>query len=426
MGEKIIDGSSADRACEFFWRFQDDLDLCRSLNLNSFRLSLNWPALVPSLAHESSFDEKSCLHYRKLLEEAKSRGMTTFVTLFHFCLPKWLSEVGGWNSKRTVEAFERYAQLAAREFGHLVDYWLTLNEPLVYVYQGYVEGRWPPGYRKNYLWAFEAVRKMLEGHSRAYQAIHTILPDSCVSFTIHWRPFFARNKWSPFDQTTRYFRDQIFNHLFPLAVATGMLKFPFPVSQERAIQAISGSVDGLKGAMDFLAFNYFTREICEFKYGWPIDVFGVQSDVVWRETTDMGWEIYPEGLYYLLTEDLAPYRFDSSGKKRPIFITENGMASKFAADLVGGEWSLKDDQRVNYLISHLMAVHQAIREGANVKGYLHWSLTDNFEWADGLSCRFGLVRVSYPDQSRKVRKSGRLYADIAGKNALDLRALEGA
>jgi beta-glucosidase len=415
---KIADRTSADRACEFYFRYRDDIEICKQLSMNAFRLSLNWPALCSGQDRHLSFAPESVRYYRQVLELLKSEGMTTFVTLFHFCLPAWLAAVGGWRSQQTVEAFARYAELAAREFGDLVDYWITINEPLVYAYQGYVPGCWPPGYRKSYLQAFKVMRAMLEGHARAYEAIRSVRPDASISYTIHWRPFVARRRWHPLDLVVRYLRDQIFNHVFPLAVTRGELQFPYPLSVDKVVRELSGPIPGLEGTQDFLAINYYTREICEFKNEWPPDIFGARSDVAYLETNDMGWEIFPEGLYFLLTEDIAPYKMGPDGGARPIFITENGFAQKFPAHMNGGNWSLDDHDRVRYLVSHLMAVHQALQAGANVRGYFHWSLTDNFEWAEGLQCRFGLVRVAYPTQERTLRRSARIYAEIARRNAI--------
>lgn len=420
---KIEDGTNADVACDFLRKYPDDLELSRMLNVNCFRLGLNWPALRPARTRKFALDPETMAYYRKLLESIKSCGMKTFVTLFHFCLPSWLAEIGGWNNPLTVAEFEEFARAVAMELGHAVDYWLTLNEPLVYMYQGYVNGIWPPGYERNYLLAFKTIRRLLEGHAAAYRAIHESVPGAQVSYVIHWRPFLARNGYNPLDQVVRYFRDQVFNHVFPRAVETGDLQFPFPISSEKPIKAISGPIEGLKGSIDFLAFNYFTREICEYKHGWPPDLFGIQSDLSRLATTGMGWEIFPEGLYYLLSEDVAPYRYDGKGQKRPIFITENGMADEFPGHLSDGDWSLTDDGRIDYLISHLVAIHQAIRDGANVKGYLHWSLIDNFEWSDGLTPRFGLVRVAYPTQERALRKSARVFAEIVAANGIEPRRI---
>ncbi|MBI4532681.1 MAG: glycoside hydrolase family 1 protein [Candidatus Melainabacteria bacterium] len=420
----IADGTTADKACEFFSHYGDDIELCQELNLKAFRISLNWATLCPKATNQCHLDGESLDYYKKLLEALKAHGMTTFVTLFHFCLPRWLSEMGGWNNERTIVAFAKYAELAAQELGDLVDYWLTINEPLVYAYQGYINGLWPPGYHKNYRLAFQAIRGLLEGHAQAYQAIHNISPKAKISFTIHWRPFVARRKVNPLDLISRYYRDYVFNHLFPLAVEKGQLEFPFPLNLSKELQAISGPVAGLKGTMDYLAFNYFTREICEFKFSLPLDILGRQSQIAPLEKTGMGWEIYPEGLYYLLTEDLAPYRFDLKNNARPIFITENGMSTCFPANTTNGDWSLNDDQRVRYLVSHLMAIHESIKAGANVKGYLHWSFLDNFEWSDGLTCRFGLVRVNYTNQERTPRTSAKVYAQIAALNAISPQCIQ--
>lgn len=409
---KIADGTNADKACDFYRRYADDLLLCKELNVNSFRLSLNWPVLRPCCSEPFALDAEALAYYKELLAAIKSHGMKTFVTLFHFCLPSWLAEVGGWNNPLTTSEFALYAQAVCRELGDLVDFWLTLNEPLVYVYRGYVEGQWPPGYSRNYLLGFKTIRRLLEGHAAAYKAIHAERPQAQVSYVIHWRPFVARNRLNPLDQLVRFYRDNIFNHVFPLAVQTGCLQFPYPISQELPLREISGPVEGLQGSIDFLAFNYFTREICEYKHGWPPDIFGIQSDIRLLPATSLGWEIFPEGLYYMLAEDIAPYKYNSAGELYPIYITENGMAESYPADLADGDWSLQDDRRVEYLVSHLAAVSRAIAEGANVKGYLHWSLLDNFEWTDGLAPRFGLVRVSYPTQQRMLRKSATVFSKI--------------
>jgi len=417
---RISDNTTADSATEFYKRYALDVEICRNLNLNAFRLSLNWPALCPdkpsSPKGQLKFDPETVKFYRDLLTSLKNDNVTTFVTLFHFTLPQWLAEAGGWNATETVEEFVRFAQLAAEEFGDLVDYWITLNEPLAYVYQGYVAGVWPPGQRGNYVGAFRAVRNMLCGHARAYAVLHQHNADAKVSFTMHWRPFMARRKWSPLDQMVRFFRDFVFNQMFPMAVQTGKLEFPFPISTNADVRQISGPISGLKGAMDYLAVNYYTRELSEFRFRWPIDIFGAQSIEREFEVNCMGWENFPDGLYNLLTYDLMPFKYNDDGTKREIIITENGYAAAFPADLSEGDWSLVDDIRVQYLTSHLQALHHAIEDGANVKGYLYWSLTDNFEWAEGLRPRFGLVRVAYPTQERTLRKSASVYADIARRN----------
>jgi beta-glucosidase len=418
---RIVDNTTADAACEFYKRYAADVELCRKLNLKAFRMSLNWPALcpdAPASPESLRLDPETVSFYRSVLTSLKKEGITTFVTLFHFTLPQRLAQAGGWHALETVAEFVRFATLAAEAFGDLVDYWITLNEPLAYAYQGYVSGIWPPGQRGNYLGAFITVKNMLVGHARAYAALHQHNPLARVSFTMHWRPFMPRRKWSPLDKMVQFYRDYVFNQLFPKAVHTGIYEFPFPLNLHKDIQSMSGRINGLEGTMDYLGVNYYTREQSEFEWRRPFDIFGVQSMEHEFEVNCMGWENYPIGLYNLLTHEIAPFKYNKDGSKREIIITENGYAAAFAADLSDGDWSLVDDLRIQYLTGHLSALHRAIEDGANVKGYLYWSLLDNFEWAEGLSARFGLVRIAYPTQERTLRKSAQIYADIAKANGL--------
>lgn len=415
---KILDSSTADRACDFFSRYEADIELCQSLNLNTFRLSLNWPALLPEPG-QTTFSAESVDFYKRLLSRLKGHGFKTFVTLFHFCLPSWIAEAGGWNNPKTIEYFERFTELAVAEFGEYVDFWLTLNEPLAYSYQGYIEGAWPPGLKGDYISAFEAIRNMLEGHARSYATIKRLQPNSKVSFTMHWIPFQARNKMSPLDNLARFMRDEVFNQIWMRAVETGNLQFPPPLFFDKRVRKVTGIIPNLRGTLDYLAINYYTRQVCEYDWSnWPPDIFGIRSDMAEFETSALGWEVYPEGLYDLLTKELDPFRYDDDGHSREIYITENGFSSMFSSELTEGDWSLNDELRIQYLLSHIAAMHKAIADGANVKGYLHWSLLDNFEWAEGLRARFGLVRVAYPTLERTLRESAKIYADIAGRNEL--------
>jgi beta-glucosidase len=202
------------------------------------------------------------------------------------------------------------------------------------------------------------------------------------------------------------------------ALHTGIFAFPWPASLDPRLKDLSGYVEGLVGTFDFIGINYYSRQFCEYVTKWPPDVFGKKTEMSENERSELGWESFPQGLYNLLIHDLKPYRYDQHGQLRDIYITENGYASIYDAALRDGDWSLEDDARVRYLVSHLSSLHRAIADGANVKGYLHWSLLDNFEWADGLQARFGLVRVSYPTLERTLRRSAFIYKKIAGMNGL--------
>ncbi|MBP9093794.1 family 1 glycosylhydrolase [bacterium] len=419
---RISDSTSADQACQFYHRYEDDIVLIRDMNLNAFRLSFNWPALLQdppgTRAGPSLLDQKQVDYYRRILTSLKESGVTTFATLFHFTLPDWLAAAGGWTTAYAVSEFKRFSELIVAEFSELVDYWITINEPLAYVYQSYVAGLWPPGIKSDYLSAFKAVRRLLEGHAAAYDAIKAVKPDAQVSYTLHWRPFMPKNPLNPLDHMVRFYRDFTFNQLFSSSLESGEVKFPFPINLNKEIISISGPVEGLKGKCDYLAINYYTRELSRFRPSWPIDIFGESSPERELAVNDIGWEVYPQGLYDLLTGDTLAYQFNLDGSRRPVIITENGYASSFAADLDQGDWSLADQKRVDYLLTHLREIHRAIAAGVDVRGYLHWSLLDNFEWAEGLKARFGLIRVSYPTQERILRASAKVYAEIAKNNAI--------
>lgn len=421
---KIKDSTSADQACEFFRLYQNDIEICQQLNLNCFRLSLNWSAFSPYEGAKFRDQRETIEHYKTLLTRLKETGFKTFVTLFHFCLPQWLASKGGWLNNQTIEEFERFSQFVAEEYGHLVDYWLTINEPLVLVYQGYITGHWPPGHQYDYLNGFTCISQLLKAHARAYQAIKTANPATRVGFTQHWIPFTPQAPWHPGDQLSAHLRNQVFNHLFMQSVQTGCLNMPFPLNLSDRFAGLQGPVENLQDSMDFLGINYYTRQFCQMSLSWPFDPFGVRTDHAELETSSLGWETYPQGLYHLLVNSLTPYTKHRNGYPLDIFITENGYANIHAADLTEGDWSLHDETRVRYLVSHLMALHAAIASGANVKGYLHWSLTDNFEWAEGLQARFGLIRVAYPTQVRTQRNSAGVFARIAETNSLSESMLQ--
>lgn len=418
---RIADRTTADQACQFYYRYEEDIRLIRSLNLNAFRLSFNWPALMPQGADGQmpiALDKEQVEYYRRILNSLKESNIKVFATLFHFTLPDWLARDGGWNSPKAVKEFGRFSELIAREFGDLVDYWITINEPLAYAYQGYVSGLWPPGIRGDYIAAFVCVRRLLEAHGAAYDAIKAHNSSALISYTLHWRPFQPKNPYNPLDSLVRFYRDYTFNQLFPNSVETGIFSFPPPISFDKKIAKISGPMENIKGKCDYLAINYYTRELSRFCYSRPFDIFGEGSPENELAVSDIGWEVYPQGLYNLLTSDTMPYQYNTDGTRRSVFITENGYASLFAADLDTGDWSLADQKRVEYLESHLKELHRAIASGVDVKGYLYWSLMDNFEWAEGLKARFGLVRISYPSQERILRSSAKVYSDIAKNNGL--------
>lgn len=417
---KIEDGTNADSACEMASRYKEDIALLEELNLNAFRTSLNWAHLLPeppTKNGERKFDSEAVKYYKDFLGHLKEKGFKVFLSLFHFCLPEWLAADGGWTNEVTAREFGEFAKLAKEHFNDQVDYWITINEPLVYAYHSYVTGNWPPGNHADYLSAFITVRNLLHGHALAYRELKG---DKPVGFSNHCTPFFPEKPWSPLDHMCSYYREQVVNHTFPKSIQAGRLVMPWPFSKQKEIVDLMDEIPYLKGSLDFLGVNYYSRELSRFEFKLPFDIFGSKSEYNQYPVNDLGWEVFPDGLLKVLSKDMKPYLERSDGSKIPVFITENGFCRKFDAQLTDGDWSLNDEDRCNYLISHLVVLKKALDRGVNVNGYIHWSLMDNFEWAEGLCARFGLYRVAFPNQVRTKRKSASIYADIASSNRLEL------
>lgn len=416
---RILDGTNADRACQFNSLYKKDIEIIKELNLNTFRTSLNWAALMPDPENCETLNQEALDYYKDLFTRLKKEGITVFASLFHFCLPHWLANDGGWLNEKTAIQFQNFARLASKELGPLVDYWVTINEPMVYVYHGYTTGQWPPGISNDFLQALKAVKNMLQGHALAYQEIKSTAGNSQIGFSNHWTPFIPETNWNLFDKFVCSNRDSVFNHLFPGCIKEGRFKLPGLLAKQKDLAKLECEIDGLKDASDFLGVNYYTRELSRFEFSQPFSPFGSKSKNPQFPVNDLGWEIYPDGLYSILTDGLRPYSVGKNGEKLPVFVTENGFCRKFDSQMSSGDWSLDDEDRCEYLVSHLMAVHDAIDDGVNMKGYIHWSLMDNFEWAEGLCARFGLCRVDYSSQERTMRKSAKLYSSIASTNSLE-------
>jgi len=273
-------------------------------------------------------------------------GLTPVVTLYHFTLPRWAANIGGWTNPLLVSRFAALAAECARQFGDLVFLWCTINEPAVLVYNAYAGRAWPPG-TGNLLHGLRALRHLLLAHAAAYRAIHEV------------QPVFVP----------------------PLA---------FPLQPAFQVQ----------GSCDFVGLNYYGRYLVRFDVTATDDFFGrhVQQPTVRLGNTDWG-QVYPEGL----TRQLL--RLRALGV--PLYVTENGVCDNL------------DAVRPGHIVEHVRAVHRAIQRGADVRGYFHWSLVDNFEWVEGWSARFGLIAVNPFTQERRLRASAEVYAEICRTNSVE-------
>ncbi len=376
-------------AADHFRRYREDFDIARSLNHNAYRFSLEWSRIEP---REGEWSVEGLAHYRRKLEALRERGMEPVLTVYHYTLPQWLAEKGGWENPKIEDYFARFTERVAREYGGLVRWWLTFNEPVVQAFKGWILGQWPPGRVQDFPTALQVVRRMLRAHVKAYHAIHEARPDAMVSVAKHALALTPCNPKRRLDRISVWARTYLFNHLFLDALHTGALRVP-GLFWENLPQ---------KRTLDFIGLNYYTRD---FVRNTGFSLPGLVGDICTLEhhqsvgkRNDLGWEIYPEGLAHFLRA-YSRYRL-------PILITENGLPVE------------NDEDRWTFIFLHLWQVARAIDEGIPVVGYLHWSLLDNYEWADGFKARFGLIGVDYATQARVVRESARRFARVIERNEL--------
>ncbi len=378
-------------ACDHYERFEEDVALIAGLGHNAHRFSLEWSRFEPE---EGRWNEEAFKHYDEVFQALKNRGIEPVVTLHHFTNPEWFSLKGGWLQDRAVFYFSRYVERVVKAYGRYVKYWITINEPTIYIYFGFYEGSWPPG-NMCYRDAMKVFRQLLLAHMEAYRIIHrhyeeALQKPAAVSIAQHMTYFTPCRHDSFGDRWAVFLRDWFVNHLFWRAGLTGHLFFP----------GIFSEFLGSRGCFDFLGLNYYTRDFIRFGEWFGEKSVGGICDkahhrIQVRESSAMGWEVHAGGLYELLKR-LRGYRL-------PVMVTENGIATR------------EDAQRVRFIREHTHAVHKARHAGVPVMGYFYWSLLDNFEWAHGFDPRFGIIEVDYQSQERKLRPSAHVLSECCRK-----------
>ncbi len=362
-----------DRASNHYKFFREDFKLAKELNLKSLRISLEWARIFPQ---KGEFSSEALKHYKESIVILNSLGIKPFVTLHHFTNPIWFSDLGGWTLSENIDYFLEYLKKVVNEFKSDVEYWLIINEPMVYLFNGYVSGIWPPGMQSVNI-AKKVLDNLTNAYCQGYKEIKNIYKEAgleCnVSFAKHIRKFSPCPRLN-FGQNyiSASFRDKIFN--------IDLLDY------------LSG-----KSCLDFIAVNYYCKEYVKFN-----GIIG--SECLHQNHKEhknyLNWYIYPHGFYEFLK------RFEKY--KLPIFITENGTAER------------DDSLYEKYLLSHLKSVARAFSEGIDIKGYSWWSLIDNFEWDKGFGPRFGLIEIDYGNFKRKIKPFAHTYAKICRDNRVTI------
>ncbi|MFH0739360.1 MAG: glycoside hydrolase family 1 protein [Candidatus Omnitrophota bacterium] len=363
-------------ACRHYELYREDFDLVQSLNHNAHRLSLEWGRIEPM---EGEFSERELLHYRQVLSELKERNLEPLVTLHHFTNPVWFSRIGGWQDRRATAYFLRYVERVVDHLADKVSYWITINEPLIYVYFSYVAGDWPPGER-SLIKANRVRQELADAHIGAYRLIQRIYRKKGLALPL----ISIAHNMQAFLPCQPTFRNKLAAYLRDRNINFSLL-------------------DKLRHAstLDYIGVNYYSRNLAEPR-SWGISSLltdTCQDNHHPCKKNSLGWDIYPQGLYLLLVK-LKRYNL-------PVIITENGICTE------------DDNLRWEYIWGHLSALYRAMQEGVQVKGYLYWSLLDNYEWDKGFTPRFGLVEVDYNNFTRRVRESAKKFAQVCKSARLD-------
>jgi beta-glucosidase len=389
------DGDTGDVAADHYHRWAEDVELLRALGANAYRFSLSWPRIQPT--GSGAAEIRGLDFYDRLADALLERGITPLPTLFHWDLPQMLEDAGGWLSRETSYRFAEYAALAADRLGDRVRTWITLNEPFIHMAMGYALGVHAPG-RTLGVDALPVAHHQLLGHGLAAQELRD--RGLSVMITNNCTPVRPASD-AEHDVLAAGVYDALHNRLFNDPVLLGAYPDLSALGPQAAAPAFiqDGDLEIIATRLDGLGINYYYPTVVA--YGDPADNGGLPfafQPIEGAPTTAFGWPVVPEGL----TELLVGLRERYGAALPPVFITENGCSTDDAPDPDG---RVHDAARIAFLDGHLRALHDAIAAGVDVRGYLTWSLIDNFEWAEGYSQRFGLVRVDYDSLRRTPKDS---------------------
>jgi beta-glucosidase len=387
----------SENACDFWNTYPEDIALMDECGFNTFRFSVDWAAIEPE---EGIFDQDAFDHYIDLVRELKDHEITPMITLDHFSHPQWFEEKGGFAKRKNIKHFVRFCKKVFKKLSADVKLWCTINEIGPFVFQGYIQGVFPPG--KNSLpEAFMVMANMLEAHARVYHTLKTKPHgNDCQIGLVHqYLTFEAYDQsWlglaNPLEQAPIRFMNYIFNDAMLYALKHDTI-FPY-------IPGLRRTIKGLSKSYDFIGLNFYSRVVIRSQMYDTIAKYFNDKTVIapafatHRENeimTDMDYPICPESFYEAIME--------INKLNVPIYITENGCPDD------------RDDRRELYIKTYLFALSQAIKDGANVKGYYYWSFMDNFEWNEGWEKKFGLYEVDLRTKERTLRKGAELLKNIA-------------
>lgn len=343
----------AGESTDHYNRYEADFDLARSLGHNAHRISIEWSRIEPE---EGKFNLEEIEHYKKVLTALRARGLKSMVTLWHFTIPIWFSDMGGFTNRQAPKYFARYAEFVTKHLHEYADMFDTMNEPMVYASNGFRNGQWPP-FKKNYFVFLRVIKNLMRSHNLAYRTIKKNLPQINLGIVKNNMQF--SSDWKPWNWAVSKFMTWFWNMRFLNAVHKNC---------------------------DHIGLNYYFHAHVGRSLGLP--------------KNDFGWEYDPSGLYHVL---IALKRYN-----KPVYVTEAGIADR------------ADSMRPKYIRGLVLWAHNALQKGLDLRGFMYWSFADNFEWAAGYTQEFGMVHIDQKTLERKPRESAYVYKTICESNALTI------
>ena len=401
---RIKSNHHAQTACDFYNCYPDDIKLLKELNIPNFRFSISWSRIMPTGQHP--VNQKGIDHYNRMIDHLLENGIEPWVTLYHWDLPHELELKGGWTNREVVAWFKEFVDVCTRSFGNRVKNWMVINEPSVFTGAGYFLGIHAPGKRglSNYL---RAVHHVTLATAAGGKILRQNVKDGRIGTTFsctYVEPATSKKR----DIAAAMRVDTLLNRAFiePI-LGLGYPIADLPVVSKILKYVMPGDLENMAFDFDFIGLQCYTREVVKASLFTPyVGAALVKAENRNVPLTEMRWEVYPQSIYHMLK------KFSAYNIKK-IIITENGAAFP---DTVDADGNVNDPLRKKYLQDHLIQVLKAKNEGVPVEGYFVWTLTDNFEWAEGYHTRFGLVYVDFDTQQRIIKQSGRWYAGFLSDN----------
>jgi len=399
----IAGGDHGDVACDHYRRWRDDIALMRELGLRAYRFSIAWPRVFPT--GRSAVNPAGLAFYDRLVDGLLEAGIQPMVTLYHWDLPQALEDEGGWSSPSIADHYADYAETMMRTLGDRAKKWITFNEPWVFHWVGTVLGIHAPG-RHDMAAALLGGHHTLRAHGMAVERFRALVPDGEIGITLSVQAHVPASD-DPRDKEAAARAQAFHNEWFVDPIVFG----EYPPAMREQFGELMPDIDDADRALfqqpiDFLGINYYTRNLYRHdEHGF----LGAATDRPIGVFTAMDWEIYPAGLYMVLREFFDRYRL-------PLYVTENGAG--YEDENPDPDGQVPDRERLRYIQSHLEMCHRAIADGIDLRGYMVWSLLDNFEWGFGYAKRFGIVRCDFDSGVRTPKLSARWYRRVIEENGI--------